>query len=495
MRLCNTTLANLPATVQRPAYDRAAVTPGIVHLGLGAFTRAHMAVYTDDALAAGARDWGMLGASLRSPETRDALAPQDGLYVLALRDADGERLRVIGSITGLLAAPERPEALIAAMAAPSTRIVSLTITEKGYCHDPATGALNEAHPDVLHDLAHPDAPRSAIGFMVAALARRRAAGIAPFTVLSCDNLPANGHTTRRVLTRFAHLVSPGLGKHLEAGVACPSTMVDRIVPATTGDDRACMAAALGVTDAWPVVTEPFSQWVIEDHFPLGRPDWGAHGAELVRDVAPYETMKLRLLNGAHSAIAYLGGLAGFATVADAMAEPSLAAFIERLMRREVIPVLTPPPGADPQAYASALLARFRNPALRHRTAQIAMDGSQKLPQRLLATARERLARGLELPCIALAVAAWMRHVAVSADLRDPMADELRRRAASGQPAAALLGIEAIFGRDLPADARFVLAVTNALAGLGRDGALATLRQLTEIERTSTSRQGPGGAKR
>ena len=472
MRLSNSTLAGLPDSIRRPGYDSAAITPGIIHLGLGAFTRAHMAVYTDDAAAAGARGWGILGASLRSAGTRDAMAPQDGLYALAVRDAGGERLRVIGAICGLLVAPENPGALIAAMSAPATRIVSLTITEKGYCHDPASGALNEAHPDVLHDLAHPATPRSALGYIVEALARRRAAGTAPFTVLSCDNLPANGHTTKRVLVRFAALRDAELGRYLEGGLACPSTMVDRIVPATTDDDRARISAALGVTDAWPVVTEPFSQWVIEDNFPLGRPDWGAHGAELVTDVAPYEAMKLRLLNGAHSAIAYLGGLAGFATVAEAMAEPALADVIERLMRREVIPVLTPPPGADPNAYATALLARFRNPALRHRTAQIAMDGSQKLPQRLLGTARERLARGLELPCIALAVAAWIRHVEVSPDLRDPLADELRRHTGVG-----LLSIAPIFGRDLPADPRFVAAVTGALDRLKADGAIAALRQL------------------
>ena len=485
MRLANHALAALPAGVKRPRYDRARVTSGIIHLGLGAFTRAHQAVYTDDVLAAGDLGWGILGASLRSRQIRDALVPQDGLYTVAIRDGDGERLRVIGSLCGLIVAPEDPQALIAAMAAPSTRIVSLTVTEKGYCHDPATGELNERHPDIVHDLANPGLARSAPGLIIAALARRRAEGSPPFSVLSCDNLPANGQTARRVLLRFASLVNRDLGSYLSDALACPSTMVDRIVPATTDQDRARISTALGVEDAWPVVTEPFSQWVIEDDFALGRPDWGACGAELVADVSPYETMKLRLLNGAHSSIAYLGCLAGFETVAEAMAEPAMAAFVERLMFGEIIPVLKPPAGADPQVYARSLIARFGNAALHHRTAQIAMDGSQKLPQRLLGTARDRLALGLELPCVALGIAAWMRH-ATGKDERgrevevcDPLAAEMRRRAdAAGMRAEtlapALLRIEAIFGRDLPTNPRFVAAVTQALKSLLAQGALATL---------------------
>ncbi len=487
MHLSSKTLLQIPTAVRRPSYDRSAIATGIVHLGLGAFTRAHQVVYTDDVLAAGDRRWGILGASLRSPDTRDALAPQDGLYTLAARDAASERLRVIGALTGLVVAPENPGALIAAMAAPSVQIVSLTVTEKGYCHDPATSALREDHPDVLHDLRHPQAPRSAIGILVAALVQRRAAGLAPFTALCCDNLPSNGRTLRRVLTRYAELYDPELGKYLVDVLACPATMVDRIVPATAQEDRARIAAALGMDDAWPVVTEPFSQWVIEDDFPLGRPDWSAHGAEFTGDVAPYELMKLRLLNGAHSSLAYLGYLAGHETVADAMAEPAIAAYVARLMHDEVTPVLTAPPGADVVAYKRALLQRFRNPALKHRTWQIAMDGSQKLPQRLLGTIRERLARDLPIPHLALGVAAWMRYVAGTdeagrpIDVRDPLRDELRRRADNAGPVAerlapALLGIESIFGTELPGNPWFTEPVTAALASLFAHGALATLRR-------------------
>ncbi|MBI1207350.1 MAG: mannitol dehydrogenase family protein [Azospirillum sp.] len=486
MRLGSQTLRRLPPGVTRPGFDRAAVAPGIVHLGIGAFHRAHQAVYTDRALAAGDRAWGIVGVSLRAGETRDALAPQDGLYTVAVRGGGGETLRVVGAISTVLVAPEQPATVLASLSAATTRIVSLTVTEKGYCHDPATGSLNEDHPEIRHDLANPAAPRSAPGYLVAALARRRAAGLAPFTVLCCDNLPANGQTVRSVVRRLAAFSDPALAGFIEQQVAFPSTMVDRIVPATTEADRARIAEALGVTDAWPVVTEPFSQWVIEDCFSMGRPDWGLAGAEFVADVAPYETMKLRLLNGAHSAIAYLGYLAGYATVAEAMADPALAGYVEALMDAEVTPTLTVPPGADVAAYKRALRERFRNPGLQHRTWQIAMDGSQKLPQRLLGTLRDRLAAAAPIARLALAVAAWMRYVTGidehgrPIEVRDPLSAELRRRAdaaglVASRLAPALLAVEAVFGRDLPADPRFRDAVAAALDQLLRRGAKATLR--------------------
>ena len=483
-RLSAAALGHLPAAIGRPAYDREGLRTGIVHLGIGAFHRAHMAAYTDAALGDGDRRWGILGASLRSPETRDALAPQDGLYALAVRDAAGERLQVVGSVTGLLVAPEDPAALLDAMSAPDTRIVSLTVTEKGYCHSPATGELDERHPDVIHDLAHPDAPRSAPGFVVEALRRRRDAGLPFFTALCCDNLPHNGATLRRVLVRFAELRDPDLGRAVAGELRCPSTMVDRIVPATTDADRDGISAALGFHDAWPVVTEPFTQWVIEDDFAPARPDWDRAGATFVSDVAPFELAKLRMLNGSHSTLAYLGYLAGHETVADTMAAPGFVALVRGLMLDEVAPTLPPVPGLDPAAYADGLVARFRNPALRHRTWQIAMDGTQKLPQRLLGTARDRLAAGASIDRLALGVAAWMRYAAGrderggAIDLRDPLADKLRRRAAgvaeAGALAEALFGMASVFGRDLPSEARFTRAVSAALSGLMRDGAAATV---------------------
>ena len=309
-RLSGATLGTLPKAIQRPGYDRSTLKPGIVHLGIGAFHRAHQAVTIDDGLAADP-NWAIVAASLRSAATRDALKPQDGLYTLSVRSGEGEKLRIIGSVLDVIVATEERERLLAAMSDPGIRIVSLTVTEKGYCHDPATGALNEADPGIMHDLAAPQAPETAPGLIVEALARRRAAGVAPFTVLTCDNLPSNGTVARRILTRYADLRDADLGAWVAGEVAFPSTMVDRITPATTDEDRARVDAALGVTDAWPVVTEPFSQWVIEDHFPTGRPAYEAAGGEMVADVAPYEQMKLRLLNGAHSSLSYLGYLGGY----------------------------------------------------------------------------------------------------------------------------------------------------------------------------------------
>ncbi len=474
-------LETLPKDVERPRYDRDAVGIGIVHLGLGAFHRSHMAVYVDDLLARGAGNWAIAGISLRSPAVRDALAPQDGLYTVVERGPDGPRHRVIGSVREVLVAPADPQAVLERMARPQTHIVSLTVTEKGYCHSPATGVLDETHPDIVHDLTDPDMPRSAVGFLASALERRMRADLPPFTILSCDNLPNNGDTARDIVQRFADLTDPALSRWIDDHAAFPNTMVDRIVPATTDEDRAAVEAALGCRDAWPVVTEPFRQWVIEDDFCDGRPDWSAVGAQLVEDVAPFELMKLRLLNGAHSSLAYLGYLAGYETVSDAMADPNMAAFIRRLMDDEVTPTLPVPPGTDLAAYKDALIERFHNPALKHRTWQIAMDGSQKLPQRLLGTASDRLAAGQPIDCLALGIAAWMRYVTgideqgKAIDVRDPLAEEFTAVAdtAKGDPerySAALLARDDVFGTDLPSEQRFADAVTSALQSIHAKGA-------------------------
>jgi len=488
--LSEKTLGRLPESVERPAYDRQEVTAGMVHLGIGAFHRAHQAAYTDRVLY---RDlsWGIVGASLLSRSTRDALKPQDCLYTLAVRDGAGERLKVIGSVVDVMLAPTQTARLLSAMADPKTRIVSLTVTEKGYCHEPASGALNEAHPDILHDLAAPYAPKTAPGLIVEALARRRRAGARPFTVLTCDNLPANGRVAKRVIDRFAALRSPDLGAYVAGELHCPATMVDRITPATTDEDRTGISRALGVLDAAPVVTEPFSQWVIEDRFSLGRPDWEEAGAELVVDVEPFEQMKLRLLNGAHSSLAYLGYLAGYQTVAEVMRNMDFERFVRALME-QAAPTLVIPPLTDLTGYRVALIERFRNPALKHRTWQIAMDGSQKLPQRLLGTIRDCLRLGLPFDRLALGVAAWMRYVTGideagrAIDVRDPLAEQLRKIADAAGPVAewlapALLAVEPIFGRDLPADPRFVEAVTaelRQLFGVGASQAVARIGSLS-----------------
>ncbi len=466
------------------AYDRKAVTPGIVHLGIGAFHRAHMAVYVDDILATDP-SWGIIGASLRRPDTKDALAPQDFLYTVAIRDAAGTRARVIGSILDVLDANTQRKELIVTLADPRIRIVSLTVTEKGYCHDPATGNLDQRHPDIVADLANPHAPISAPGLLVRALELRREAGNAPFTVLSCDNLPSNGKTVARIVTQFARLRDPALADWIAEHVAFPCSMVDRIVPATTDADRDIVRELTGVEDAWPIMTEPFTQWVIEDHFPQGRPAFETVGAQLVEEVEAFELMKLRMLNGSHSTMSYIGYLGGCQFVSEAVADPGIRQLIHGLMTSEVMPTL-PMDRKDLEAYRDALLARFANPALKHRTWQIAMDGSQKLPQRLLGTIRDRLAADQSIQRLALGVAAWMRYVTgidekgEPIDVKDPHAARLRAIAdAAGRDAEkladGLLGLPEIFGTDLPSNAAFRGAVTGHLAALFRDGALATAK--------------------
>ncbi|ONG59164.1 mannitol dehydrogenase [Pseudoroseomonas deserti] len=484
-RLSAALLAAVPPSpkVARPGYDRAALRPAIVHLGLGAFFRAHGVLYTEDVLNLQGGDWGVIGVSLQRPDQRDRLAPQDGLYTTMERGPAGLHARIVGALLGVLVAPEDPAAVLARLADAQTRIVSLTVTEKGYCHDPASGRLRLDHADIAHDLAQPDAPRSAVGFLAHALSRRRAAGIAPFTVLCCDNLPHNGALLAGLVQEFCRVQDGDLADWVAREVRFPSTMVDRIVPALAEADHAAAEAATGFADAAPVGHEPFRQWVVEDRFgPLGRPAWESVGAQLTHDVAPFEHMKLRLLNGAHSALAYLGYLAGHQTIVEAVQDPVLRGYLQRFWA-EARPMVPPPPGQDLGDYTDALLERFANPAIRHRTWQIAMDGSQKLPQRLLATARERLAAGLPIPAIALAVAAWARYVGgvdeagTPIDVRDPMAAELRAalNAAGEDPAAriaALLRLTEVFGQDLPGMPRFVAAVTEAYRALLQDGARA-----------------------
>jgi fructuronate reductase len=456
MKLCNATLAQLPASVQRPGYDRSQVTSAIVHLGVGAFHRAHQAVMTEAVLAAGDLAWGIVGAGLMTPGTKDALAPQDGLYTLVIRSEGVEQLQVVGAITELLGGPADLAQVLAQMCAPSTRIVSLTVTEKGYYLDPASGKLQLQAPAIQADLANPSQPKTILGLIVQALRQRRDAGVSPFTVLSCDNLPSNGKTARAAVLAFAEQMDSELSLWIKDKVRFPCTMVDRITPATTDADRAYVDTQLGLTDAWPIVTEGFVQWVIEDDFTMGRPDWTLGGAVFSNDIEAWENMKLRCLNGAHSTLAYLGQLTGRDTVADAMQLPLITDLLDALWA-EVLQVLKAPAGVDPTDYVEQLKKRFRNPALKHRTVQIAMDGSQKLPQRLLATLRERIAAGLPSPTLATAIAAWM-HFAVKTAytpggvLNDPLSSEILFQAKiSLQPNEIvhnLLSIQKIFGTDL-----------------------------------------------
>ena len=494
-------LAALPQSVIRPAYDRSVLEPGIVHLGVGNFHRAHQAVYTDDVLAQDPR-WGIVGVSLRHADMRDALAPQQGLYALLEQGAGRpERARIVGSLREVRVAPHEPEAIVRRLADPATRIVSLTITEKGYCRTPG-GELDLDDAAVRADLDPGAQPSTALGFVLAACARRQAAGLPGFTVLSCDNLAANGDMTRALLLRFAdargRAASESRGaltRWIEQELAFPNGMVDRIVPHTTDALRDRMQGLLGMRDRWPVSTESFSQWVLEDRFVAGRPPWQLAGVQFVADVAPYEDMKLRLLNAAHSAIAYLGVPACLDTVDAAVAQPAVRAFVERFWRTEAIGALPEDLRERAAPYCQALMNRFENTALAHRTAQIAMDGSQKLPLRLLPTVRARLHRGACIDACALVLAAWIRFLGgrtesgQAYEISDPLSIKLRAALSGGDGSAAdlvgaVLSVPGLFGADLADHAGLRSAVTRELAGLLRLGTIGWLAQWPHSGRVS-----------
>jgi fructuronate reductase len=412
MRLLSAALGALPESVERPGYNRDKRGIGIVHFGIGAFHRAHMAAYTDDAMADGEGDWRILGVSLRSPGVRDQMTPQNGLYTLVERSARGSKARIIGAVADVIAAHEDPEAVVAAISAPGTHIISFTVTEKGYCRAP-DGSLNLELNDEVPIYT----------YLTSGIRRRKDAGLPGLTLLSCDNLASNGTQLERLMIEYLNHNAPDLIDWFVGNCTCPSTMVDRIVPATTEADRAEIEVMLGMRDEAAVITEPFSQWVIEDKFAGPRPAWEKHGAQITSDVHAYETAKLRMLNGAHSALAYLGLQRGHEFVHQAIADPTLAPLIERLMRDEAAASLTPAPGQDLSAYADALMARFANPALNHRLIQIAMDGSQKIPQRWLETLSFHQKQGRQCPAILAGIAAWLCHTrGDNGAVDDPMAE-------------------------------------------------------------------------
>lgn len=468
---------------------------GIVHLGLGAFHRAHQAVYVQRHLdRTGTDDWGICSANLRSNRALvDQLRDGDYRYHVAeFSNSDHVTLREVGAIReALYAGPDGPdrEALLARMSDPDVRIVTLTVTEKGYFLSPSSGELVTDSPPIAHDIAHPESPDTAPGMLVEALARRRDAGTPPFAVLCCDNMPENGRRTRRAVVSLARHRDSALADWIEANVAFPSSMVDRIVPAMTDADRTRLAE-LGVDDPAAVVCEAFSQWVVEDDFPMSRPDWEADGVEMVADVAPFETMKLRLLNGAHSLLAYLGALAGIETVDAAVARPAFCQLLQHYWQQEAISTRSLPHGTDAGVYTASLLTRFGNDSLRHRLLQIAMDGSQKLPQRWLAGGVERLMTDPEhhLAVTALGLAAWIRYTA-GTDLTgrphsvdDPMAEtlaELHRCHANDHVALvdAFLALDTVVPVALQESARFHPRVVEALSTIESDGIEAAIAAL------------------
>ncbi len=455
MRLSTASLSALPSSVARPTYDRDARGIGIVHFGIGAFHRAHMAAYTDDVMAAEGGDWGIIGVSLRSASVAKQMNPQRGLYTLTERSGDGSKTRLIGALQKVLVAAQDTAAIIAAIAAPVTHIISFTITEKGYCRAPDGSLDLNLNEEV-----------SVYTYLTSGIRRRKEAGLPGLTLLSCDNLAGNGRQLRGLMSEYLTHNAPDLLDWFQNECTCPSTMVDRIVPATTEADRAEIEALLGMRDEAAIVTEPFSQWVIEDNFAGPRPAWEKHGAQITSDVHAFETAKLRMLNGAHSALAYLGLKRGHEYVHQAIADPELAPLVSQLMRQEAAPSLSPAPGQDLDAYADALMQRFANPALNHRLAQIAMDGSQKIPQRWLETLRHHQREGRQCPAILTALGAWLCHIrGDNGVVDDPAAHQLFsicQSAGQSKIVDAVFGVGGFFGDGWIANQDDRAAIENAM---------------------------------
>jgi fructuronate reductase len=455
VRLSPATLERLAPEVCRPDYDRDSQASGIVHFGIGAFHRAHQAWYTDAAMNLGDRDWAITGVSLRSASVADQMNPQAGWYTVTERVGDARATRLIGSVRQVLVASAQREAVIATLAAPTTQIVSFTITEKGY----GRGAGGEMATEfVVADSFYP--------LLAEAMRRRRDAGLSGLTLMSCDNLADNGRQLEGLMTAYLDRHEPDLRTWFDAECLCPSTMVDRIVPATTDADRAQLAAEIGVDDFAAVFTEPFSQWVIEDKFSGDHPRWNRVGATLVSDVRPYETAKLRMLNGAHSLLAYVGLAHGHAYVHEAVADPAIRPLVERLLRKEAAPTIDVAPGQDLAAYADALLTRFANPALQHRLIQIAMDGSQKLPQRWLDTLIAQRQRGLICPAILTGLGGWIRHLrGANGPVDDPLADRLAQAVSGADWAEALFGSSGLLRSDWSPNSDERRVIGNALSSV------------------------------
>jgi fructuronate reductase len=483
-RLNQVTLAQVPPSISRPQYDRAATGVGIVHLGVGAFHRAHQAFYTEAVLNNKGGDWGIIGASLRSTHVSQQLNPQDGLYTLVEKNNGQQTEQIIGAIKSIIAASETPGALIELLADDKTKIISLTITEKGYLYNPATKSLNFENPDIQHDIKNfPDAPVTAIGYIIAGLARRMREKRSGVTLLSCDNLPNNGKILLRVIGDCADAVDSKLLTWIKHNVSCPNTMIDRIVPASTAKDLEALANKLGLEDQAAVFTEPFSQWVIEDDFINGRPEWESAGALLVDDVKPFEDAKLRLLNGSHSLMAYLGYLAGYDFVHQVVADGDFHQLVRSYMA-EVIPGLEVPIDFNLSHYTQQLMERFSNSSLNHKTAQIAQDGSQKIPQRWFNSIANP--RCTTLNCHALALAGWVHFIGGKRDngetytIDDPMAEALKNKVNHSQElkienALQVIGLGDVIGK-YPS---FLALANNYLFSIQSHGVKATVKELAD----------------
>jgi mannitol 2-dehydrogenase len=482
-------VGRLAPAVRVPAYDRRGLPPSIVHIGVGGFHRAHQAVYLDDLLhlpGPASRRWGICGVGLlpQDARMRDALRPQDGLYTVVESDAAGNRARVIGSLVDYRFAPEEREAVIEKMAAAECRIVSLTITEGGYYVSEGTGGFDEAHPDIVYDLNHPHEPASTFGYLAEALDRRRRRGLGPFTVLCCDNLQHNGDVTRRAMLGFAGLRDAALAGWIAANGAFPNSMVDRITPVTTDAHRGMVRRRFGVDDAWPVITETFRQWIMEDRFPQGRPAWELAGAQFTTDVAPYEKLKIRLLNAGHQVMTHIGILLGYGSTDEAMADPDIRRLVRETMDVEVTPLLPAVPGIDLEDYKETLIERFANPAIRDQLSRNAVDASVRIPTFVLPSISEQLERRGPAGRLCFTVACWFRCLAGTDEqgntlaIVDRRADELQSLAQSGgKDPGPLLELEDSFGDRLAASPVFRDEVGRALRSLYERGARASLAGL------------------
>jgi mannitol 2-dehydrogenase len=482
VKLSAAAFSRLPADVAAPKYQRSDLRAGIVHIGVGNFHRAHQAVYLDDLFNAGRdHDWAIVGAGVRDPDVtiREKLKEQDWLTTVVEQEADTTRVHVTGSMIDFVK-PYDTAALLDALSAPNIRIVSLTVTEGGYYISPATQHFDPAHPDVAYDSQHPEAPKTAFGLIAAGLKRRRAEGTAPFTVMSCDNIPGNGHVAENAVAGLAELADSELARWIRANIAFPNSMVDRITPATTDRERAILREKCGLEDNWPVFCEEFRQWVVEDKFPAGRPALGTVGVTFTSDVSPYELMKIRILNGGHAAIAYPAGLLDIHFVHEAMADEQIRAFLKKLTKSEVQPVVPPPPNTSLDDYRELIARRFANPKIGDTIQRLCFDGSNRQPKFILPTVGDRLKAGGSVRGLALVSALWCRYCYGETESGKPIAPndpswkQLQEAAKSARSdPVAFLQLRHIFG-DLSGNPNYVRAFSDALSALWARGVRSTL---------------------
>jgi mannitol 2-dehydrogenase len=482
VKLSVAALSRLPTGVAAPKYRRSDLRAGIVHIGVGNFHRAHQAVYLDDLFNAGRdHDWAIIGTGVRDPDVavREKLKEQDWLTTVVEQEADTTNIRVTGSMIDFVRPYDIP-AFLDAISEPSVRIVSLTVTEGGYYISPATQHFDPAHPDIAYDAHHEEAPKTAFGLIAAGLKRRRAAGIAPFTVMSCDNIPGNGHVTENAVAGLAELADPELAGWIRANVAFPNSMVDRITPATTDRERGILRDKTGLEDNWPVFCEEFRQWVVEDKFPAGRPRLETVGVTFTSDVSPYELMKIRILNGGHAAIAYPAGLLDIHFVHEAMADEQIRAFLGKLTKSEVQPVVPPPPNTSLDSYRELIARRFANPKIGDTIQRLCFDGSNRQPKFILPSAADRLKAGASVRGLALVSALWCRYCYGETESGKPIAPndpswerlQTAAKQARSDPRA-FLELRDIFGK-LAEEPTYVSEFSSALSALWADGVRPTL---------------------